>query len=60
MTKINFQSIKEKLRQGVIKKAKTMLQPDEFEKIEVIIEDGKIDFKGPEEIVEKLKKGLKS
>lgn len=57
--KINSQSIKEKLRQGVIKRAKMILEPEEFEQIEVIFDGDKIDFKGSKEIVEKLVKGLK-
>jgi hypothetical protein len=57
--KINSQSINEKLRQSVINKAKTILEPEEFEQIEVILDENKIDFKGSKEIVEKLVKGLK-
>jgi len=57
--KINSQSIKEKLRQATVKKAKEVLTPEESEQIEIIYDGDKIDFKGPKEIVEKLVKGLK-
>jgi hypothetical protein len=43
----------------MIKKAKSLLEPGEFEKIEVIQDGNNMNFKGPKEIVEKLVKELK-
>jgi len=59
MARINWQSLRDKSKQLYIAKAREILTAEEFKQIKLIQDGYEISFKGPGEIVEKFKNGLR-
>jgi len=55
MGKIDWKSLNEKIKQSQLKKAQGILTQGEFEQVKIVRKNGQMEFKGPAEIIEKLK-----